>query len=132
MWVILNDSFLSIVAHPTRKNTLMVRARLRGDIMAVFPRAKIIVGGGTDYEFRAAIKRSVVEAAMVNEVQRINYTNFKDSVPEQHRHDVYLTIWSTLLRLAPKRAARPIADLPFGEYRGGWGASLGVLPTDAE
>jgi hypothetical protein len=103
MWVMLNDSFLSIVKHRTKRNVLLVRARQREDIALVFPDARIIADGGTDYEYRAEIKRRAVEAAMVGEVRRIDYGNFKDSVPDRRRHDIYLTVWSTLMRLGRGR-----------------------------
>lgn len=53
MWIFLNDSFLSIVQKPGDRDHITVRARLRGDIEAVFPDAAVIEGAGTDYRFRA-------------------------------------------------------------------------------
>ena len=41
MWIALNDSFLSIVATPEDPDTLVVRARFKGDIEAVFPGADV-------------------------------------------------------------------------------------------
>lgn len=123
MWVMLNDSFLSIVAHRTRRTCLLVRARRHQDIAVIFPHAKIIDGGGTDYEFRAVIKRRTVEAALVEEVKRINYDNFKDSIPpsDVRRHDVYLTVWTTLMRLAnnPLRRFHAACDvMPVEQFDG--------------
>jgi hypothetical protein len=109
MWVLLNDSFLSIVRHRSKPNHLLVRARRREDIALIFPAVRIVDGGGTDYEFRAVVKRRAVENAMAAEVRRIDYDNFKDSVPEKRRHDVYLSVWSVLMRLG-RRA--PIVVMP--------------------
>ena len=78
MWVMLNDSFLSIVAHRSKRSILVIRARRAEDISLVFPQARLIEGGGTDYEFRALVKRSVVQRAMAREVERIDYHNFKE------------------------------------------------------
>lgn len=39
MWVFLNNSFLSIVAHRDKPDVLIVRARRAGDIEAIFPQA---------------------------------------------------------------------------------------------
>lgn len=49
MWLFLDRSFLSIVdkGDPSGQ-TLVVRARQRGDIEAVFPDAQVIEGAGTD------------------------------------------------------------------------------------
>lgn len=113
MWVLLNDSFLSIVAHRDKPRHLLVRARQRDDIALVFPGIRIIADGGSDYEFRAVVKRKTVEAAMIHEVRRIDYTNFKDSVPNKQRHDIYLSVWSILTRLGrrlPIAVAMPTMD----------------------
>jgi hypothetical protein len=107
VWIILNDSFLSIVAHRTRRNFLLVRARRSEDITVIFPGARVETDCGSDYEARAVIKRRVVEDAITGEVARINYTNFKDSVADKRRHDIYLTVWSVLMRLAPRRRPPP-------------------------
>jgi hypothetical protein len=112
MWVLLNDSFLSIVRHRSKHNHLLVRARRREDIALIFPGARVVDGGGTDYEFRAVVKRRAVENAMTAEVRRIDYDNFKDSVPEKHRHDVYLSVWSVLMRLG----RRPVLAMPRMDY----------------
>jgi hypothetical protein len=113
MWLILNDSFLSIVRD--KGGELLVRARRRGDIVSVFPKARIITRAGTDYQFRAVVKQADVETAMTQELRRIDYANFKDSVPDKGRHDIYLTIWSALARLAPRRplAKRRVTEPAF-------------------
>jgi hypothetical protein len=116
MWVLLNDSFLSIVAHNDQPGVMLVRARRRADIKAVFPQVKIIANGGADYEFRAEVDRRDVEAALVGEVRRIDYGNFKDSVRDRFRHDLYLRIWSTLMQLAPRRRQRRLAVEPDYEW----------------
>lgn len=100
MWVILNDSFLSIVAHPTRKHLLLVRARKEEDLRAVFPYATIQATPDRDYQFRALASRKDVQRMLACEVKRINYPNFKDSVTDLERHDAYSAIWSTIFRWA--------------------------------
>jgi hypothetical protein len=99
MWIALNDSFLSIVANTNDTETLLVRARRKGDIEAVFPKADVIVGGGTDYGFRAFIPRLAVANAIADRVERINYGNFKASVKNRTLHDVYLGMWVLLRKM---------------------------------
>jgi NAD(P)-dependent dehydrogenase (short-subunit alcohol dehydrogenase family) len=65
MWIFLKDSFLSIVDKGGDGTTLLVRARKRGDIENVFPNAKVVEGGGTDYGFRARIHREEVAQAIL-------------------------------------------------------------------
>ena len=49
MWICHNRAFLSVVANREDKNTLLVRARIEGNIEAVFPDAKIFyrINGGS-------------------------------------------------------------------------------------
>jgi hypothetical protein len=99
MWLMLNDCFLSIVSKDCARDELLVRARREGDIDKVFPEAKVTVSATTDYRYRAVVKRREVEAAMVGELHRINYGNFKDSVADAPLHNAYLRVWNTMLDL---------------------------------
>ena len=98
MWIFMNDAMLSIVQYSVRDTfNLMVRARVKGDIERVFPRAKVITGKGTDYQFRAIVSRRVVAAKMVERITDIDYANFKNSVRDDDRHDAYLRVWETMV-----------------------------------
>lgn len=96
MWIFLKDSFLSIVQKPGDSDTLTVRARIKGDIEAVFPDAQVIQGGGTDYRFRAKIPREVVAKAMHDQVMNLTASNFKASVKGKKRHDAYFGVWQVM------------------------------------
>lgn len=96
MWVMLSDAFLSIVVHPNRRNTMVVRARKAGDIEMVFPGVRVQRTPDRDYAYRAFIRREQVAQAMADEVRRIDYGNFKNSVMDAKRHDAYLSVWSTM------------------------------------
>jgi hypothetical protein len=80
MWIFLNDAMLSIVAHKDNDDLLHVRARVKGDIEAVFPHAKVLETPNGDYKFRADVERWKVADRMGDLVAGINYTNFKNSV----------------------------------------------------
>lgn len=96
MWLMLSDSFLSIVAKDCARDELLVRARRRGDIERVFPKARVVRTPKADYLFRAVVKRSAVKKALAGEVGRISYDNFKDSVADKRLHDAYLRVWTAL------------------------------------
>jgi hypothetical protein len=98
MWIFLNDSFLSIVQKPGDTDVLTVRARVRGDIEAVFPDAKVVEGEGTDYRFRAKLPREVVANALAERVMQLSYGNFKSSVDDDERHDAYMDVWDVMYR----------------------------------
>lgn len=100
MWIFLDRSFLSIVdkGDPSGQ-TLVVRARHRGDIEAVFPDAQVIEGAGTDYRYRARIDRERVALAIADQVRAVAYPNLKAAVRDNKRHDAYMSVWQAMLRL---------------------------------
>jgi hypothetical protein len=98
MWIFLSDSFLSIVDKGGDGSTLLVRSRIAGDIERVFPQAKVIEGGGTDYRFRARIDRDEVALRMAEAVRSINYPNFKSTVRDPQRHDALMGVWRIMYR----------------------------------
>lgn len=113
MWIFLNDAFLSIVepGGDNPEDCLMVRARTHADLKRVFPSAEIIANTGTDYPFRAFIPRSEVAARIAVSVACINYGNFKDSVRDDHRHNVYLRVWTAMRELARRPRAKTKARI---------------------
>ncbi len=113
MWVCLSDSFLSIVSKDCASDELLVRARRKGDIEKIFPEATVKRDTKTDYLYRARVKRLDVENAMVGEVRRIDYDNFKSSVTDKKLHNAYLLVWSAMASLQPRRR-RGERFLPFG------------------
>lgn len=117
MWIFLNNAFLSVVdpkasysggRGPVSRD-LLVRARLKGDIEAVFPKAKVQETPDRDYRFRALLPREVVAEVMLDAVNEIDYQNFKGSVPEKARHDAYAGVWGVMYREQERRVpkARP-------------------------
>ena len=116
MWIFLNNAMLSIVdpkgtyegGQGTKGGPLLVRARIAGDIEAVFPGAKVAKTPGRDYLFRATVSRREVAEAMFNAVADIDYTNFKGSVPEKGRHDAYMGVWGVMNR-EQERRQKPVA-----------------------
>jgi hypothetical protein len=103
MWLMLNDCFLSIVAKDCARGELLVRARRRGDIEKIFPGARVTESTTTDYAFRARVAMADVEAALIGEVRRITYANFKGSVTDTPLHDAYLKCWQAMATLQPTK-----------------------------
>jgi hypothetical protein len=104
MWIFLNDSFLSIVAHRDKPGVLLVRARRAGDIEAVFPDAKTWVEEYADYPHRAEVPVDTVAQAVAERVRGIAYDNFKNSVRERGRHDAYMSVWNVMSRWGQRQA----------------------------
>jgi len=101
MWIFMQNSMLSIVQKPgdAKAGMLTVRARIEGDIEAVFPDAGVTKKGGTDYQFRARIPREQVAKAMSDQVMGIGYANFKAGVKDRQRHDAYMHCWAAMFDL---------------------------------
>lgn len=98
MWIIQNDSFLSIVEHKGKPGHLLVRARVKGDIENAIPTANVYEDASADYFFRADISREDLKTALVAAVDKINYGNFKASVKDHARHEAYMGVWGVLAR----------------------------------
>lgn len=103
MWICLNNAFLSIVAHRTRPEFLLIRARLKGDIERVFPGAAVSESAHNDYRFRTEVKRTDAARVFGAIVGGLRYDNFKHSVVEQDRHDAYVKAWEAMANLQRKR-----------------------------
>jgi len=98
MWVLMNDSFLSIVAHTDKPGHLLVRSRIKGDIERAIPDAEVYEIESADYRYRADVERRVVGEALGQAVESIAYHNFKSSVKDPARHDAYMKVWTVLAK----------------------------------
>jgi hypothetical protein len=96
MWVLLNDSFLAIVAHNAKPGHLLVRSRIQGDIQRAIPSAEVYEDVAADYRYRADVPREIVKEALARAVDGIDYPNFKASVANTARHSAYMKIWKVL------------------------------------
>lgn len=112
MWIFFNDAMLSIVAHPAKPNTLVVRARAKGDIERVFPGSKVTRTPQRDYLYRTEVERWAVAEAISDRAHENAATNFKDSVAENDRHDAYAEVWRVMLRFQQARDSKPVRKAP--------------------
>ena len=101
MWIVLNNSFLSIVKNRNNENELLVRARVKGDIEKVFSNAETFEDINADYKYRSYIKRKDVASAISKEIINIDYDNFKSSVSKDDniRSNAYMNVWSALNKI---------------------------------
>ena len=108
MWIVLNDSYLSIVAVEGEPSIKLVRARLQDDIKNVFPNAEVLVTEERDYLFRAYIPTKTVSEVIAKRINEIDYTNFKDSVKssDYERKLAYSRIWGIMFDLQERLFAR--------------------------
>jgi hypothetical protein len=79
-------------------NTLIVRARIKGDLERLFPRAKVFEGYGSDYRFRCFVPRERVAKAVAKMVECIDYSNFKNTV-DRRRRSAYSRVWDLMAQM---------------------------------
>lgn len=109
MWLITPIGFFSIVQKPGDRahDTLTIRARVRGDLLALKERYLPALGPiqeshGADYRFRAVAPRAEVATAMARMVQDLGYANFKSEVARRQGHaraSLYHRVWDVLYDL---------------------------------
>lgn len=96
MWLYVSGGFLSVVAHRTRPDFLLVRARHPGHIHTMFPGVEITYMPTADYPYRVVLDRVSVHEAIVGYVQALVYDNFKGSIDDFEYHDACLDVWRTM------------------------------------
>lgn len=93
MWICLNNAFLSVVQSDDPE-FLMVRARARNHLVAVFGKCeRIIETTHNDYRWRVIVPRHKFAALVADLVVQIDYGNFKSSVKNDKLHNLYLAFW---------------------------------------
>jgi hypothetical protein len=102
VWVMTTRGFYSVVQDDEDPDTLLVRARVRGDLERL---GEIIEGlelwhdPAADYAWRAPVARSEWAYALGVLAGEIDYRNFKEAVAErqgEERASVYGQVWSAL------------------------------------
>lgn len=108
MWLFTDFGFFSIVAKREDQGLLCVRARARGDLEAfaalvnlgVPPRerVKIMETPNADYGFRFVARSSLVGAVIAEQIQSIDYDNFKSKIGETDvkRERMYHDVWRVM------------------------------------
>ena len=99
MWICQNRGFVSVVADRYNSGRLLVRARIKGHIEAVFPMAEVFTDASADYLFRAFVNREDVARQLSEEISGINYDDFKSTVADDALHDAYFGFWKTMRNL---------------------------------
>lgn len=106
MWIMSPRGFVSIVRKDCPPDHLLVRARRRQDLEALFPGADIIEGAGTDYQFRARIPQLEVINVISRELLELDYSNHKNATEDDALHSAYSAVWSAMARLQDGKPRR--------------------------
>jgi hypothetical protein len=98
MWIFTNQGFISAVADFNNAGNLLVRARAKSHLSALFPKAKVIKTPDADYLYRASIPKEEVATVIAQQIQGIEYTNFKKSIPDEEYHAACSGVWQVMWR----------------------------------
>jgi len=102
MWIAHSaggGSWISIVAHRSKPDYLMVRARTRDHILSMWPRAEIYtLDVPHDYQYRADILREDVAEALSIYAKNIEYDDYKNSVSDSDLYEALVSIWAIMVR----------------------------------
>ena len=99
MWIVMNDSYVSIVKDREDDMGVVVRARVKEDLENLFGAEHaqdIIETDDSDYRFRLFLDQAYVAAVIEDKVMGINYDNFKNSVKQSWRKQAYTRIWNVM------------------------------------
>lgn len=116
MWVFTRDGFFSVVKKGCETDEVMVRARQKSDLVELGTRLNftlcIQTDTGTDYAFRAVLKKSDWAGYLADEAMHLDYENFKGALSNKDhaRQTAYCQCWKALLdwqeQSRPKRRNR--------------------------
>jgi hypothetical protein len=96
MWLFTSRGFISIVQHVDDADCLLVRARVRDHLKALFPAAAIVETVDSDYRYRSNVPRKVVQQVLADQVNAINYPNFKNSVSDPAYRSACNRVWGVM------------------------------------
>ena len=96
MWLYVSGGFVSIVAHRTEPEHLLVRARHPKHIASILPDANVTHMPSADYPYRTVARRGDVHRALTEYLLNLDYDNFKNSVPDPEYHDACRDVWRTM------------------------------------
>lgn len=120
MWIFLYDSFFSVVQNDNNSEQLLVRARFEGDIQRVFgENLEVYETPDSDYRFRAVVLRDDFKAVMNQEIDNINYRNFKNTIPNtmHEKKSAFSQVWSVLYNAQCKFYGQPNWWLNYRDYK---------------
>jgi len=119
MWIITNRGPLSVVQDFDNPALLLVRARQEGLLDELIGESKVDVpvfyDGSADYPHRASMSRFEFAEIVFEQIEQIDYPNFKNSVQSHQLRSLFHRVWVVLAELGhgPKYGRRlPLSREP--------------------
>jgi hypothetical protein len=127
MWLMTPRGFFSVVQHRDDPDTVLIRARARGDLVrlqAAHPAGEeheIVDTFSADYPHRIFMPRVIWNEALLTMSNEVDYDNFKNAVKDrQHaqRARVYMGVWSKLHQIEwEERRPEEYTQPSLGDFR---------------
>jgi hypothetical protein len=104
MWLMTNQGLVSVVQDRADADTLLVRARQAGLLEHMLAEADLSAAHvwedtTADYRYRCKLSRPEFMALVQVQISRIDYDNFKNSVPDKRLASLYSQVWTTMAEL---------------------------------
>lgn len=100
MWIASKNGFISIVKHLDLADALMVRARVKKDLLSIFDAGRIIETPEADYRFRVLVPKREMAEMLAEKILDIDYPNFKNEISgikeQRDKLAAYHEIWSVM------------------------------------
>lgn len=101
MWLFCKHGFFSAVRHNAKPDTILLRARIGGDLERLAAAHKvaldIAVTPDADYAYRTELPLKTWAKIVRREAEDIDYGNFKNAVHDGTARDAaYLDVWAVM------------------------------------
>lgn len=117
MWIFTKDGFISVVQHNSIEDAMLVRARVEGDLAAMFPSLadNIETDDRADYKYRLVVDRDMLKDYLDDAVDDLDYeSHAKEAMTnggrDSHRYEALLDVWQAMYSLQTGRRSRRDGD----------------------
>ena len=93
MWVFLSNGFVSITRHKSHKDFLHVRARNPQHLLDIWPDCDVHITPHADYTARTSLPEAIVIRTIVNYMEEIDYSNFKNTIDDYKFKTMAMRVW---------------------------------------
>ena len=97
MWIFTKHGFIAIVQHNSIATHFQVKSRIIDPLEILWPDSEIEGIDWADYRFRLTLPKGDVIPIVLEEMQRLDYTSFKDKCKYDEEYYYTLTrVWSIM------------------------------------
>ena len=79
MWLFTTYGFLSVVQHNAMPDHFQIKARVPDSLQELWPNHEIEIIEWADYRYRITIEKSEALPVLLNLMEKVDYTSFKNA-----------------------------------------------------